>query len=455
MLFLLILLCGIAQCLGQSCFAGAVYGPEYNKCYHFFYAPLTAEEAEAVCASIGGMLVSIASPSEQAFLSGHARLRYVNRDYWIGLTDLVKAGYWTWPDGTDYTLYSNWGQKEVTYRSSPKTKRDADSNNCVAATLVHGTWYSTNCDLATNFFVCQTVPVVMAPAENKTYCPLMSDEEGRQGKCLHFMSSFQTYSEAELTCGSMQGTLVNIKDGDEMVFVTARGRQKLARQDYWLGLTDFYEFHKWRWADEGVPSYLNWAPDQPSNEPNRSCVASHVARGTWYNDDCEGNTKYFICETQPVKVPSGLSKDENGAAKANDWVFFKRTNAWYKAVPTLATKSWEAYERDCQAEGAHLASIHSSYENSFVYGIAFGDELCQYAAIGLKSISGNVNNFQWNDNTVVDFNYWDSGKPPYENKFCTFMRYHVRGPWYNFGCDDIAWSFCAVCKKSANEKTVM
>lgn len=464
---------------GQRCFNGAVFGADFKKCYNFFYSPLTAEEAEAVCSSIGGQLVSINSPAEQAFISGHARLRFVNRDYWIGLTDFMKDGYWTWSDGSDYALYSNWDEKPAenspkwkvlssklngytpehsssysrqsyelhsySDRSKSLSKTIPETNSCVAATLVHGTWYSTNCNQATNYFVCQTEPVSLAPAINKTFCPLMADEESQKNKCLHFISSFQTYSEAELTCGSIQGRLVNIKDADEMWFVTARARQKLARQDYWIGLTDFYEFHKWRWDDESIPSYLNWAHDEPSNERNNSCVASHILRGNWYNDDCEGTTKYFVCETVPVKVPFSLSSEN----QVNDWIFFKRTNSWYKALPTLATKSWEAYEKDCQAEGAHLASIHSSYENSFVYGIAFGDDLCQYAAIGLKSLSGNVNNFEWNDETVLDFNYWDSGKPPYENKFCTFMRYHVRGPWYNFGCDDTAWSFCAVCKKPA------
>lgn len=39
-----------------------------------------------------------------------------------------------------------------------------------------------------------------------------------------------------------------------------------------------------------------------------------------------------------------------------------------KAIPTMATKSWEDYEKECTAQGAHLASIHSGYENSFVYG---------------------------------------------------------------------------------------
>lgn len=50
----------------------------------------------------------------------------------------------------------------------------------------------------------------------------MADEGTEKEKCLHFISSFQTYSEAELTCGSVQGNLINIKDAKEMLFVTGK-----------------------------------------------------------------------------------------------------------------------------------------------------------------------------------------------------------------------------------------
>lgn len=71
MFFIFIILSiGTKLSRAQSCFNGGIYGQQFNKCYHFFYSPLIAEEAEAVCASIGGQLVSIASPAEQAFVAG-------------------------------------------------------------------------------------------------------------------------------------------------------------------------------------------------------------------------------------------------------------------------------------------------------------------------------------------------------------------------------------------------
>lgn len=64
---------------------------------------LTWEEAEAYALGIGGHLVTINDPAEEAWLEA----TFTGQDLWIGFTDRDVEGTWVWSSGEPVT-YTNW-----------------------------------------------------------------------------------------------------------------------------------------------------------------------------------------------------------------------------------------------------------------------------------------------------------------------------------------------------------
>ena len=79
-----------------------------NRCYRFFNKDgLSYPEMRATCQQAGGDLARIDNTQQDAlaqFLAGKSRA-------FIGLTDRVKEGQFTWTDGTS-PIYSNWSPGE-------------------------------------------------------------------------------------------------------------------------------------------------------------------------------------------------------------------------------------------------------------------------------------------------------------------------------------------------------
>ncbi|XP_072021898.1 C-type lectin domain family 19 member A-like, partial [Amphiura filiformis] len=70
-------------------------------------------------------------------------------------------------------------------------------------------------------------------------------------------------------------------------------------------------------------------------------------------------------------------------------------------------KSWSDAEIYCNNQyGAHLVSIHSSAENSFVNGISGSYNVW----IGLSD-QATEGTFKWSDGSQVNYAHWDLGEP--------------------------------------------
>ncbi len=123
----------------------------------------TFDEARAVCQGYGGDLVALATLDELAFLrdAGVGGI-------WLGLTDAVAEGTWTWVDGTAST-WGAWADGEP---------NDAGDGEDCASLRADGQWNDLSCDREVPF-VCEAVAPRAAtdPGDACDVCPRVADPD--------------------------------------------------------------------------------------------------------------------------------------------------------------------------------------------------------------------------------------------------------------------------------------
>jgi C-type mannose receptor len=111
-------------------------------------------------------------------------------------------------------------------------------------------------------------------------------------------------------------------------------------------------------------------------------------------------------------------------------------------------RSWEDSEIACMALGAncHLASIHSSAENTIVKQL-----IAEKAWIGLHDKT-TENTFINSDGTANDYTNWHSGEPNDAGmgEDCTEINYFSTG-WNDNGCNDTLIASVCKCALTDNE----
>uniref|UniRef100_A0AC34PVF4 C-type lectin domain-containing protein n=1 Tax=Panagrolaimus sp. JU765 TaxID=591449 RepID=A0AC34PVF4_9BILA len=273
-------------------------------------------------------------------------------------------------------------------------------------------------------------------------------------KCYSFISSTAEFLNAEQTCVDLRGHLASVSDGFLNAFLTENGQNiygKVNATDFWIGGSDLAVSSNWTWTDGSAWGYTSWASGEPNNNPGSDCVSSRLADGLWLASNCFGR-KPFICQVPPlpvVKCPSFCD---------SEWAFFNESDSCYKA---FHNSKWNDAEATCVENGAHLASIHSDAENSFVAALArtgLSQSTPHQSWIGLYT---NTRNAQWNwtDSSPVDFYNWAPSQPDNpggENcvqLFSDNSEWASEAKWYekyqNYDCNKEVRAF--VCKKPSNK----
>ena len=90
----------------------------------------------------------------------------------------------------------------------------------------------------------------------------------------------KTRSEAQKYCDSLDANLVKINSAEENEFVLNLVRKHAPSvKQVWIGLQweagpkDFY------WFDHSVPTFKNWAPNEPNGKSREPCGGMYVAQG--------------------------------------------------------------------------------------------------------------------------------------------------------------------------------
>ena len=94
---------------------------------------------------------------------------------------------------------------------------------------------------------------------------------------------------------------------------------------------------------------------------------------------------------------------------------------------------WQDAENHCQAEGGHLASVHSAEENSFVSGL---DSDRMWLGGTDTTREGR---WKWSDGSAFSFTSWAWGEPNDGGWFlgiqdCLTTNYGAAGKWDDLDC---------------------
>nr|XP_020506487.1 macrophage mannose receptor 1-like [Labrus bergylta] len=364
-------------------------------------------DARHDCVQNGGDLVSITSAAEEQYITGE--LDPSRFDLWIGLSTLkcnkigcqVEAGntQWAWSDATAVG-FLNWGTDEPTL--------DAQVGSCSAiikdASDEFGKWRS---------HVCRYERPYMCKRPLNTICP--SGWLSFSGSCYWMVSNINlltTWHDAFTKCSDQGAHLLIINSQEEQFFINGKlpDFHQVDIPDIWLGLSDKDQDGDFRWVDKTQITFSNYGPGWPQNTAN-----------VW---DCGQIFTDSHCDS--------------GYLLYGDFCY---------QFETEVVKSWQDAEAHCAGEQAHLVSVHSEEELSFIVA-----HMPAQAWIGLNDI--NIEGqFVYSDGTPADFLLWGPNQPDnwQNNEDCVHIRGADHSEAGKFNDDFCTSTKEFVCKKAKGQ----
>uniref|UniRef100_A0A914Z5M7 C-type lectin domain-containing protein n=1 Tax=Panagrolaimus superbus TaxID=310955 RepID=A0A914Z5M7_9BILA len=184
--------------------------------------------------------------------------------------------------------------------------------------------------------------------------------------CYIFQTNVTEFASAEISCKLMAGNLVSVHDAFTNALLAGEAInyfQQSTENDFWIGGTLLMHAGNWSWIDNSIFDFIDWNKGEPQNISGNGCISVSTVNGAWSSQDCF-KAKPYICNvastTPPPTNPSYLNCSLG-------WTYFQPTGSCYGVeMPNPGKLNWTAAEEYCEKSGAHLTSIHSWEEYSFI-----------------------------------------------------------------------------------------
>ncbi|KAK6180703.1 hypothetical protein SNE40_008704 [Patella caerulea] len=418
-----------------------------GSCYLFVSKPRNWYRAEGFCRSKKGHLATVYDNHVQAYLAAEITLQ--GDHYWIGLNDYKSPGVYKWSS-----------RQQVSYTAWSDTHTGNERKTCTVMNALRpiGLWSSTNCT-ENHGFICDyprsgfTNPPITVTTQSNLPCP--NGWTGYRGMCykayVSDKSNQKTFTEARDTCTSVGGDLVSIHNASLEDFFS---KTILSNQTgvFWIGLNDRDTEKSHGWTDGTPFDYANWAKKEPNDwNHQEDCVQYDVDSNSWYDDNCY-LAHNFICQLQKGLTISttptpGTAVTSTYECHNSTWLYYD--HYCYYLSPTSgpnAKLNFFDAEAFCNANAAHLASIHSAEENGFLTSVMNKHSTVMFY-IGLNDL--DLAGYQWPDGTPVNYVDWSPNEPndAFGGERCTQIQSN-RGTWTDVTC---GLTNGYVCKKKGTD----
>jgi len=429
-----------------------------NNCYQFSTLNATWSGARTVCASQKASLATINSIDENEAVFNFL-VNSTRESAWIGLHDRgIFAGHqWTDDSPVNFVRWdsgqpdSNLGQQACVLMASNGFWRD---NDCFA---MRPYICKASVGIATIVPTTKALTVPVTPTANLKYCPRNWVWSSATGNCYFFSNRtyFVSWTEARSYCRSMSGDLASIESSVEQGYLEPF-LLTFSSKSAWIGLSDLGIESGWEWSDGKPTTYFNWRSGQPDDWSQMEDCVQMKTGGQWDDVNC-GEKASFMCKrfNNSVVIPRTIAPTA-GPVKGYcepGWIHYR--SKCYK-INSDEKISWNGARNVCRSEivdGKHgeLASIHSLYENAFLFSQMKNVFTKLY--IGLNDIK-TERKFQWSDQSKVDFTNWYSRQPDnyWGREDCVEMwPFSVhKGKWNDVQCSS---ELGYICQKDATSKS--
>ncbi|XP_053303471.1 lactose-binding lectin l-2 [Pleuronectes platessa] len=130
------------------------------------------------------------------------------------------------------------------------------------------------------------------------HCPMFWSSFNN--RCYKYVSTGQSWADAELYCVSQGANLVSIHSLDEHNFITNMIKNfHHAEGITWIGLSDLHKEGRWMWSDGCAVKFTFWSPRQPDNYHGREhCGHNNFGTNKKWNDLPCSNNHPSVCASR-------------------------------------------------------------------------------------------------------------------------------------------------------------
>ncbi|MBN2443193.1 MAG: hypothetical protein JXJ04_17665 [Spirochaetales bacterium] len=240
--------------------------------------------------------------------------------------------------------------------------------------------------------------------------------------------------DAKSACEAAEGHLLISNNEKENDFI-----KKIIDANTWLGLTDVENEGFWRWVDNRLLMWSDWAEGEPNNGGTENYAHYNAQKNFLWNDTNRRNEFYFICEIER-KIRDLTELQEKRTIILNTLLELKATHR----VPLLfdiqgcyqyvghtyivcdVKTNWKTAKAACENSGGHLLILETMEENNFIKKII--DELTWFGLTDEK----NEAVWRWINGELLTFSDWASGQPDNNQELEHYAHYTPWSEYYNW-----------------------
>ncbi|RXN22317.1 secretory phospholipase A2 receptor-like protein [Labeo rohita] len=267
-----------------------------RKCL-FLYLPTrpengkTWQEAQSICSSYQGTLVSIEDEIEQAYIV--MLLRGCSAGVWIGARGRFSP---KWSNGKPVS-YKNWEMTNYRSPEEPHCTYLSNSHNF----RVTGLWQDDICTENVYGFVCQKPQDITKRPTQSYYTASSLDSSEYKNHSYRIIHGNLSWYQAQKACLERGASLVSITDAFHQAYLTVLVKRLEA--PHWIGLYSTDDGISYQWSDGSEVSFTYWEvsnyyPEGPMGDGG--CVSMDV-NGRWKDVECDMLLSGAICYIPPPK----------------------------------------------------------------------------------------------------------------------------------------------------------